>query len=183
MSFNKEKCVDSIKFSNNFRSIEEGSFKETNIRSLVVPKSLTHIGSDACLSCSHLQYVDLSAAKGLKYLYDFTFAGCKQLKHVLLNNGLQYIGKKCFLKCAFEEIVIPSTVTEIGDGAFFCCKNLIHIQIKGNLLKCISNYAFCETKIEKFIGNSTLCRLSNDAFSHCSALKYVDLRECFKYVN
>ena len=45
----------------------------------------------------------------------FTYSG---LKSVILNDGLQKIGKNVFLDTNIEEIRIPASVTQIGDNAF-----------------------------------------------------------------
>lgn len=48
-----------------------------------------------------------------------TFHGCRKLKNIKLNNGLESIGASAFVGCeALKEITIPSSVKKIGRGCF-----------------------------------------------------------------
>lgn len=53
---------------------------------------------------------------------DGAFMNCVNLRQVVLNNGLEYIGSYCFSGCdSLKEIEIPSSVTFIHNTAFFNC--------------------------------------------------------------
>lgn len=50
------------------------------------------------------------------------FLNCVNLRQVVLNDGLEYIGSNCFSGCDnLKEIEIPSSVTKIHLTAFFSC--------------------------------------------------------------
>ena len=50
------------------------------------------------------------------------FLNCVNLRQVVLNDGLEYIGSNCFSGCDnLKEIEIPSSVTKIHPTAFFSC--------------------------------------------------------------
>ena len=53
----------------------------------------------------------------------FDLSGSLQ-KGIVLNEELVYLGREAFKNCAFEEIVIPKSVTMIGIDAFFGCDEL-----------------------------------------------------------
>ena len=47
-----------------------------------------------------------------------TFAECKCLARVLLPEGLECIGNRCFWKAGIRQITLPRTVQHIGEDAF-----------------------------------------------------------------
>ena len=52
------------------------------------------------------------------------FSNCNSLRSVEIPDGVEYIGKKCFADSKVEEITLPSTLKEIGEDAFTCCRKL-----------------------------------------------------------
>ena len=74
------------------------SFRNQNIKSYVIPSSVTSIGDSA-------------------------FYGCRSLSEIVIPSSVTSIGKGAFSYCrSLSEIVIPSSVTSIGDSAFYDCK-------------------------------------------------------------
>ena len=65
-----------------------------------------------------MECVDLSAAHGLKSLGGEAFLGCKVLRRVVLNDGLETIGEKCFYGSGLERLSVPKSVRDIGARAF-----------------------------------------------------------------
>ena len=74
------------------------SFRNQNIKSYVIPSSVTSIG-------------------------DRAFLGCGSLSEIVIPSSVTSIGDSAFLGCgSLSEIVIPFSVTSIGDSAFYDCK-------------------------------------------------------------
>ena len=74
------------------------SFRNQNIKSYVIPSSVTSIG-------------------------DRAFLGCGSLSEIVIPSSVTSIGKGAFSCCdSLSEIVIPFSVTSIGDSAFYDCK-------------------------------------------------------------
>ena len=46
------------------------------------------------------------------------FGWCKDLKRVLLNDGLSVVREEAFYGCALEEITIPATVKTLEKSVF-----------------------------------------------------------------
>ena len=64
----------------------------------------------------------------VKEIDSFVFMGANHIKKVILSEGLEKIGAGAFKNCmSLESVIIPSSVTEIGDDAFaggnadICC--------------------------------------------------------------
>ena len=51
----------------------------------------------------------------MKKLEDNTFKDCKNLASVTLQEGLESIGNRCFANTAITQIIIPKSVTHIGN--------------------------------------------------------------------
>ena len=74
------------------------SFRNQNIKSYVIPSSVTSIG-------------------------DRAFLGCGSLSEIVIPSSVTSIGDSAFSCCdSLPEIVIPFSVTSIGDSAFYDCK-------------------------------------------------------------
>ena len=92
------------------------------------------------------------------------FKDCKELKTVVIGNGLRTIPERAFdhcsvlrsvtfgnsvekiMECAFQctdlrEVMIPNSVTTIGDGAFISCASLETLELPSGLTS-IGKYAF-----------------------------------------
>lgn len=69
------------------------------------------------------------------------FFGCKELASVDLS-GIATIGDSAFSYTAIETLSLPSTLTEIGNGAFFYIPTLTTVNGLGNNVKYIGSNAF-----------------------------------------
>ena len=64
------------------------------------------------------------------------FSGCKSLKTIAIENGLETIPNVLFSKCnGLETILIPDSVTSIGNKAFYNCENLTTVTMSIIIVK------------------------------------------------
>ena len=108
----------SVRLNEGLEALENDCFSYSNVRHLVLPASVRSIGKTTFYKCGRLESVDLRAARNLKGLPEDTFGQCKKLRRVLLNEGLETIGLRCFVESALEEVVLPSSIRRVGDYAF-----------------------------------------------------------------
>ena len=66
---------------------------------------------------------------------------CSNLKSCTISEGVKTIGDNAFSVTGLSSLVIPSTVTTIGNSVFEGCKNLTSITLPHNLTE-IGFYAF-----------------------------------------
>ena len=55
------------------------------------------------------------------------------MKNILLPDGFESIGAKCFACSGLEETVFPASVKEIGPAAFSGCWKLKNVQLNEGL--------------------------------------------------
>ena len=88
----------------------------TNLKSINLPVTQKTLPVSFFESCTSLESIELPAT--LTTISTDAFYGCTKLAHVNLHEGLTTIGLRAFSGCKLDSIVIPSTVTSIGNSAF-----------------------------------------------------------------
>ena len=97
------------------------SFRNQNIRSYVIPSSVTSIGDYAFWYCDSLSEIVIPSS--VTSICDSAFSDCCSLSEIVIPSSVTSIGKYAFYGCdSLSEIVIPSSVISIGDSAFYKCK-------------------------------------------------------------
>lgn len=82
------------------------------------------------------------------------------------------IGSKCFEKQSLKGVVIPETVTSIGNNAFQGCKNLASVTFKGAPSTItVGNNAFQNCGKLKSINLPAAKRIGSLAFENCTSLE------------
>ena len=76
----------------------------------------------------------LFIGKNVTGIYNYCFADCKNLKKVHFNKKLKTIGHEAFKNTAIKKVVL-SKKTNVGDGAFYNCKKLESITMRGKIKK------------------------------------------------
>lgn len=94
---------------------------------------------------------------------------------IVLEEGLTEIPDSTFSESDIVEVVLPSTITKIGDGAFYNCTNLKRINL-GDNLNFVDESAFkgCVSLEELYLGHSFQTSYVS-SFSGLSGLKKVIL--------
>lgn len=107
---------------------------------VVIPKSITNIGNNAFLFCSHLTSVTIP--NSVTNIGDNAFLFCDKLKSVIIPVGVMSIGNHAFSECtSLISVTIPYSVKNIGEFAFYGCSNLEKVTIPKSV-KEIGDYAF-----------------------------------------
>jgi len=159
-------------------SIGEGAFYNCyGLTSITIPSSVTSIGYGAFAWCDGLKKVivsDIAAWCGIKFGSEFVdellvddLVGANPLlyAHHLYSDENTEI----------KDLVIPNSVTSIGNGAFMECYGLKSVTI-GNSVTSIGAYAFdgCSGLTSVTIPNS-VTSIGKWAFSGCSGLNSVTI--------
>lgn len=129
---------------------------------VIVPKEIEgqpviSIGENAFKNAS---FSELILPGSLKAILEKSFQGCKNLKHIDLPEGLEYLGKYCFSGTGLESLRIPDSVKVIPAG-------------------CFSDSKFLNTIV---LGNNTR-ELGYSAFRGCTNLNQLSLPETVKTIS
>ena len=89
--------------------------RKLEIESLVIGEDVTSVGSYAFYGCRNLVSVDLPDS--VASIGDSAFYECRLSNGIDLPYGLESIGSYAFWECGFSTLVIPDTVTSIGEYA------------------------------------------------------------------
>ncbi len=97
-------------------------FKDATALTYVNMPNVQSIGMEAFANCTSLTQVETSAM----VILDYCFSRCYNLQEIILLDGVQTLGVEIFQYCtALERIVIPSTVTQIGNISAISSENLV----------------------------------------------------------
>jgi hypothetical protein len=116
----------SIVFRENTKGIADFVFfSSTNLTSITIPNSVTHIGVAAFFWCFNLISVTIESPSSLTTIGDSAFEGCEGLTSFTIPNNVTTIGLRAFQNCkGLTNIFIPNSVTVIEEAAFAGCTNL-----------------------------------------------------------
>ena len=168
-------------------SIGDSAFEDcTNLVSITIPDSVTSIGVGAFYGCSGLTSVDItdigawckinfanSRSNPLSYAKNLYING-NFLTSIIIPDSVTSIGDYVFYNCdSLTSISIPDSVTTIGDDAFYECSSLNSITIPDSITS-IGDYAFYEcnslTKVD-ITDVEAWCKI-NFASSYSNPLYY-----------
>lgn len=91
------------------------------------------------------------------------------------------IGQQAFEnRTALETVILPDTVTVVGNYAFFGCTNLRSVTLNEGLLQ-ISQEAFAETALEETVLPSSLRSIADDAFWGCESISLSAQKDTYAY--
>lgn len=152
-----------------------------DLTSIKLPNSLIKIKDDAFNSMDTLKSLVIDGgAPNLNELGERSFSGCSNIEELDLSNSkLTSIPEGAFAYCKnLKTIKLPSTITSIGDEAFYNCQSLTNIEgLDKCNLKSIGSAAFSNCKALKNLdfSQSTFTNVPSKAFNGCSALAKITL--------
>ncbi len=201
-----EESLNIIKLGDEVDEIEKEAFKNcSNLKTVDMPESIKHIGKDAFSECTSLNYFDDGQGKYLgngsnqflalistkntsiedidispecKVIAQYAFSDCKNLKRIIIHDGVTCIDDGTFLNCnSLITIDMPETysITEFGDEAFKGCSSLFNCDFSNLNLKHIGNNCFFDCTLLTLIRlPDSLISIGDSAFDSCH-ISYIGL--------
>ena len=165
--------------ANNNKSIFADCKKLTAV---ILPDSLTTIGSYAFYECKELRKVYIPG--NVKTIGAHAFYYCTNLENIELS-GTDTIGDYAFYNCNNLKPVCLKDINTIGDSAFSFCENLQTMYLEN--IETVGNYAFSYlydiNHPNKTIDDITLKNITTIgkyAFGHSTSLTFVNMENITK---
>ena len=166
-------------------SIEDYAFFACeNMSSLTIPVSVTNIGSHAFCNCHSLTKIHIP--ESVTAIGDAAFSYCENITEITVakENPVYHSVENCLIETNSKTLrvgcmtsIVPSdgSVTNIGDYAFYGCRNLTSLSLPENITS-IGCYAFdaCHG-LTSFVIPDHVTNIGTSAFAHCENLLSVSI--------
>lgn len=175
-SYGFKECtgITKVTLPEGIERLSTGAFLDSGLTEIVMPSSLKYIASCVFRGCTNLKNIDISTS--VTHIGDsaFSLSGLEKLviPDSVIYGDIRNVGGKVPFNAqwlanscdSLKEVVLPSNITEIGQGAFSWCINLEKITIPATVTKIGSGvFNNCSSLKEIYIPDS-VATIDKDAF-------------------
>lgn len=167
----------------------------SDITFLTIPNTVLNVGDKAFSGCSGIKHLAIEDGKSELMLGSEPFSSCnfnslflgRTLKHttapfgniegltsLTISNSVTAFGNEAFLGTGLKSVVIPESVTTIGESAFAHCKNLESIEMPDSL-KSLGKRAFYNCGLKSLSIPSGIDKIEDEVFEYCYRLASVSI--------
>ena len=115
-----------------------------------------------------------SIKEGTRIICKLAFWGRSSLSEIVIPSSVTSIGNSAFSDCSsLSEVVIPSSVTRIGDSVFWYCRTLSDIVIPSSVTRIGDSAFFYCRSLSNIVIPSSVTSIGDSAFFYCSSLSEV----------
>jgi hypothetical protein len=159
--------VDGILFNKNQSNlVQYPGGKEGTV---VIPSTVTSIGSYAFYSCTNLTSVTIPAS--VTSIGISAFESCSSLTSITIPASVTSIGSSAFYSCSsLTSITFPASVTSIGSSAFYSCSSLTSITIPASVTSIGSSAFQSCSSLTSITIPASVTSIGSSAFQSCSSL-------------
>lgn len=188
-AFSQCSMLESLTLSDNLKTIGDEAFKSTSLSEVSVPSSVSSIGKKAFeTNCIKKYSVDESnkyyaSIDGVLFNKNATkivdYPNYAEAEFYSVPQSVSIIGDYAFCgdNSSLKTILIPDTVTEIGNGAFMDFYNLEYIYIPESVTKIDDNAFNGCSQLASISIPYSVKEIGESAFSYCESLQDVSLTE------
>ena len=177
--FLRKTNVVKVNIPSTVKSIGARAFKESGIREITIPETVTYLSGSVFYECDNLEKVVIKAP--VTKIEMNTFNGCSNLRSVALPNTIREIDSYVFQNCRnLISINIPSSLKELNRAVFEGCASLVSIDLKNCESISSDTVSGCtnlqNVKMEK-------CRAIGCIFKYCTGLKEIRIPESVQFIS
>lgn len=137
---------------------------------------VTGIGDNAFCNCREVKTVVLP--QGITEIGESAFYDCTELAVIRMPESVTKIGNLAFYGCVgLSDISLPSALTYLGEGAFYGCTSLKTISIPHGITKIASSLFYGCSGMTNVIIPAEIREIGDRAFYNCSALVGITFSE------
>lgn len=141
------------------------AFVDAQIRSVVIPETVTDIGNAAFRGCANLNPVVIPDS--VTHIGNYAFGDCGSLENLTIGSGVVTIGWHAFSDCDnLKSVVIPDSVEEMLHAVLFSCSNLKDVTLGANI-RSMGAEMFAYSKIEHLTIPASVTEIGSHMF-YCS---------------
>ena len=180
--------LTSVTIPNSVTTIKAQTFFGcSGLTSISIPSSVTAIGDNAFLGCFGLtkaEFASVEALCSIEFGYganpleeaDNLYINGREVKNLIIPSSVTAIGNYAFYGCdGITSVVIPSSVITIGYDAFWGCSGLMSVTIP-NSVTTIGGGAFGECSgLTSVTISESVTTIGSGAFGGCANLTSVDI--------
>lgn len=173
-AFKDCQSLTNVELPQGLESIQTAAFSGcASLANVTIPQSVSFIGSYAFRDCVALTSIKIP--DGIESLSLGLFERCVKLESVTIPSSVKDIGLYVFYGTAIEDIVLPTNLEHIGDGAFSGCTALKSIEIPSNVNRIgFGAFSGC-VLLENVVIPDAVERIWFETFEGCTALKTVSI--------
>ena len=162
---------------------------DEEIKDLVIPNYVRNIGNIAFIGCSGL--TSITIPNSVTSIGSCAFEDCSGLTSIIVSSGNTKYDSRDNCNAIIEtssntmiagckNTIIPSSVTSIGNSAFYGCNELTSITIPNSVTSIGNNaFAYCSGLTSVAIGNSVM-KIGDNAFRECCGLTSITIPNSVK---
>lgn len=141
------------------------------IKSVSLPNSVNTVGEMAFAGCEALTTVVMPK---VTFIESYAFSRCTSLDGVVLPETLTALGDHAFYWCqSLTYIRIPASVTELGRTVFGYCSALLRVDIAAPVEQLPDWFFYGCERLESVILPPKMSGAGEDAFTLCSGLHHI----------
>lgn len=167
-------------------------FAVKSLREYAIPSSVSEIIQEAFYNCRHLKTLVLPLR--LKSVNGYHFSNCDSLYSISVDEKNPYLcsdgsalynkdkSELVFVYHTVRKMSIPSSVTKIGDYAFYNCTNLSSLTLPSGVKEIgFSAFQGCKS-LTSLTLPSGVKNISSFTFMDCESLRFINLPSDLKYI-
>ena len=163
--------------------IDQGTFANVKgLKKIIIPYTVKEIRSNAFSYNSDIQEIEFQTKnnkdgtiEGCETISSYAFRQCTNLEKIILPDSITFIGDWVFQDCTkLNSVNIPNGLTYLSHGMFFGCTNLTNINLSDNITalnsQCLQGIGLNEITIP-----SSVTVMSEYCLCDCKNLKKITI--------